>query len=104
LPRNPALLALLSRAELAAGQHDAALATFSDLVGIVPGDAQAHTNLAEAYLSKYTPDSPQWPAINEATEAVKLDPQNRTAKLVLARALTTHGRFDEAGKVVNELR
>jgi putative PEP-CTERM system TPR-repeat lipoprotein len=103
-PRNPAVLELVGRAELAAGQHDAALATFNELVGIAPDVAQAHTDLAEAYLAKYTPESPQWPAINEATEAVKLAPDDRNAKLVLARALTTHGRFDEASKVVAALK
>jgi len=103
-PQNPAVLDVVGRAELAAGQRDAALATFSDLVSIAPTAAQAHTDLAEAYLSKYTPDNPQWPAINEATEAVKLDPHDRAAKLVLARALTTHGRFEEASKVVDELK
>jgi len=102
-PQNPAVLDVVGRAELAAGQRDEALATFSDFVNIAPTAAQAHTDLAEAYLSKYTPNSPQWPAINEATEAVKLDPHDRVAKLVLARALTTHGRFEEASKVVDEL-
>src|SRR5207302_7509166 len=33
-PRNPALLDLVGRAQLAVGQRDAALATFSDLVNI----------------------------------------------------------------------
>jgi len=54
--------------------------------------------------TKYAPDAPQWPAINEATEAVSLDPHDRAAKLVLARTLTTHGRFEEASKVVNDLK
>jgi putative PEP-CTERM system TPR-repeat lipoprotein len=103
-PRNPAVLDVVGRAELAVGQRDAALSTFRDLVNIAPQAAFAHTGLAEAYLAQYTPDNPQWPAINEATEAVKLDPHDRAAKLVLARALTTHGRFDEASEVVDELK
>ena len=103
-PRNPAVLDVVGRAELAVGQRDAAVSTFRDLVNIAPEAARAHTDLAEAYLSKYTPDNPQWPAINEATEAVKLDPHDRAAKLVLARALTTHGRFEEASKVVDGLK
>lgn len=103
-PRNPALLDIVGRAQLALGQRDAALSTFRDLVNIAPEAAFAHTDLAEAYLAHYTPDNPQWPAINEATEAVKLDPRDKGAKLVLARALTVHGRFDEAGKVVDEIK
>ena len=103
-PRNPAVLDVVGRAELAVGQREAAVSTFLDLVNIAPEAAWAHTDLAEAYLSKYTPDNPQWPAISEAAEAVKLDPHDRAAKLVLARALTTHGRFEEASKLVDGLK
>ena len=103
-PRNPAVLDVVGRAELAVGQLDAAVSTFRDLVNIAPEAAWAHSDLAEAYLAQYTPDNPQWPAINEATEAVNLDPHDRAAKLVLARALTTHGRFEEASKVIDRLR
>jgi putative PEP-CTERM system TPR-repeat lipoprotein len=103
-PQNPALLDIVGRAELAAGQREEALTTFKDLVGIAHDAAWAHTDLAEAYLSKYTPDTPQWPAINEATEAVRLDPHDRAAKLVLARALIAHSRFAEASEVVDALR
>ena len=88
-PRNPAVLHFLGRAELAVGQRDAALSTFTTLVNLAPDAAQAHTDLAAAYLAHYTPESPQWQAINEATEAVRLDPHDIAAKLVLARALIT---------------
>jgi cellulose synthase operon protein C len=103
-PRNPALLDVIGHAELASGQREAALATFSNLVNIAPEAARAHSDLAEAYLSRFTPENPQWPAINEATEAVKLDPHDRTAQLVLSRALAAHGRFAEASKVVDGLK
>ncbi len=103
-PRNPAVLDVVGRAQLAVGHRDAAVSTFRDLVNIAPEAARAHTNLAEAYLAQYTSDNPQWAAISEATEAVKLDPRDRVAKLVLARALITHGRFEEARQVVDEIK
>lgn len=103
-PQNPGLLDIVGHAELALGQPDAALSTFHDLLDIVPGAATAHAGLAEAYLAKYTPGHPQWPAVNEAIEAVKLDPHDTAAKLILARALIAHGRFLEASKVVAELK
>lgn len=103
-PRNPVLLDIVGHARLALGDNDGALSTFRDLVQVAPESAVAHADLAEAYLAHYTPDSPQWPAINEATEAVRLDPQSREAKLILARALTTHGRFADARELVDQLQ
>ncbi|MGC2414041.1 MAG: XrtA/PEP-CTERM system TPR-repeat protein PrsT, partial [Stellaceae bacterium] len=103
-PRNPQLLDVVGHAELAVGQNDAALSTFTVLANIAPDAAWAHAGLAAAYLALYTPESPQWRAISEATEAVRLDPHDMAAKLVLARALTTHGRFEEASKVADELK
>lgn len=103
-PRDPALLDIIGRAQLALGQHDNALSTFRDLVAVAPQESRAHADLAEAYLAQYTPDHPQWPAINEAAEAVKLDPRDRSAKLVLGRALVTHDRFVEAHEVVTALK
>jgi putative PEP-CTERM system TPR-repeat lipoprotein len=103
-PRYPALLDIRGHAQLALGQRDAALSTFQDLVAVAPDSARAHSGLAEAYLAEFTPNNPQWPAINEAAEAVKLDPHDKSAKLVLARALTVHGRFAEASKVIEALK
>lgn len=103
-PENTALLDVVGRAQLALGLRDDALSTFRDLVRFAPRAAWAHDDLAEAYLAKYTPETPQWPAINEATEAVALDPRDQAAKLILARALITHGRLVEAQKVVDALK
>lgn len=103
-PRNPALLEVIGQAELAAGERDKALSTFTDLVQIAPKLAAAHASLAEAYLAKYTPDTPQWDAINEAVEATKLAPHDEAAKLLLARILVIHRRFAEAHDVVHTLK
>jgi len=75
-PRNPQLLDVIGHAELYIGQNDAALSTFTTLASIAPDAAWAHAGLAEAYLALYTPENPQWKAINEATEAVRLDPHD----------------------------
>jgi cellulose synthase operon protein C len=103
-PQNPAALEAVGRAQLALDQRDDAIATFRNLTAVASQAAWAHADLAEAYLSQYTPDSPQWQAINEAAEAVKLAPQDRAAKVVLARAQILHGRFAEAHKVVDPLK
>ena len=103
-PRNPALLEIVGTAQLALGQTDEALSTFKNLIDVAPDLASGHTGLAKVYLAQFRPDNPQWPAVNEAMQAVTLAPQDTEAKLVLARALAVHGRFAEAGDLVQELR
>ena len=92
-PRNPALLEIVGTAQLALGQTGEALSTFKNLIDVAPDLAAGHTGLAKAYLAQFTPDNPQWPAVNEAMQAVNLAPQDTEAKLLLARALALHGRF-----------
>lgn len=103
-PNDAALTEILGQAQLAIGEIDAAMSTFKDLVNAVPQATAGHIGLAESYLAKYTPANPEWSAINEATEAVALDPHDMGAKRVLARALIMHDRFDEASKVIDELK
>jgi putative PEP-CTERM system TPR-repeat lipoprotein len=104
LPRNPALLDIIGTAQLALGQIDEALSTFKSLIDMAPDLAAGHAGLAKTYLAQFRPDNPQWPAVNEAMQAVTLAPQDTGAKLLLARALALHGRFAEAGDLVQELR
>ena len=103
-PRNLALLDIAGTAQLELGQSDEALSTFKDLIDVAPDLASGHTGLAKVYLAQFTPDNPQWPAVNEATEAVSLAPQDTAAKLVLARALAVHGRVAQASELLQELR
>ena len=103
-PRNPALLDIAGNAQLALGQSSDALSTFKNLIDVAPDLASGHTGLAKAYLAQFTPDNPQWPAVNEAMQAVSLAPQDTAAKLVLARALALHGRFAQASELVQELQ
>jgi putative PEP-CTERM system TPR-repeat lipoprotein len=103
-PRDPIFLDVVGKAQLALGQRDDALSTFRNLVEIAPKAARAHTDLAEAYLAGYSADRPQWQAINEAIEAVKLAPEDKAARLLLARALVVHGRFGEAREAVEALK
>ncbi|MGE0260649.1 MAG: XrtA/PEP-CTERM system TPR-repeat protein PrsT [Alphaproteobacteria bacterium] len=103
-PRNPALLETAGNAQLALGESDNALSTFKNLVDIAPDLASAHIGLAKAYLALFTPDHPQWSAVNEAMQAVSLAPEDIDAKLVLARALALHGRFAQATDLIRELQ
>ncbi len=103
-PQNTALLEITGNAQLALGEAGDALSIFKNLVDIAPDLASGHTGLARAYLAQFTPDTPQWPAVNEATQAVSLAPEDTTAKLVLARALALHDRFAQASDLIRELQ
>ena len=71
---------------------------------MAPDLASGHIGLAKAYLAQFTPENPQWSAVNEAMQAVTLAPQDTAAKVVLARALALHGRFAQASELVQELQ
>ena len=103
-PQNPALLEIAGNAQLALGEAGDALSIFKNLIDIAPDLASGHIGLAKAYLAQFTPDNPQWPAVNEAMQAVSLAPEDATAKLVLARALALHGRFAQASDLIQELQ
>jgi Flp pilus assembly protein TadD len=103
-PRNRALLEIAGNAQLALELPSDALSSFKDLVDVAPDLASGHTGLAKAYLAQFTPENPQWPAVNEAMQAVSLAPQDTAAKLVLARALALHGRFAQANELVQDLQ
>lgn len=102
--QDPALVEIVGRAQLSLGRPSDALSTFKNLTDLQPESGWAHMELAEAYLAKRTPGNPQWPAISEADQAVKLDPTNDGAKVVLARAQISHGRFVEAQETVGALK
>jgi putative PEP-CTERM system TPR-repeat lipoprotein len=103
-PRDPTLLEIAGNAQLALDEADEALSTFKNLVDIAPELASGHVGLAKAYLTQFTPENPQWSAVNEATQAVTLAPEDTAAKLVLARALALHGRFAQASDLIRELQ
>ena len=103
-PQNAALLEIAGNAQLALGEAGDALSIFKNLVDVAPDLASGHIGLAKAYLTQFTPDNLQWSAVNEATEALSLAPENTAAKLVLARALALHGRFAQATDLIRELQ
>ena len=103
-PQNPALLEIAGDAHLALGEPGDALSMFKNLIDIAPDLASGHIGLARAYLAQFTPDNPQWPAVNEAMQAVSLAPEDTAAKLVLARALALHGRFAQASDLIREMQ
>jgi putative PEP-CTERM system TPR-repeat lipoprotein len=103
-PRNPALLDLAGNAQLALGEPGDALSTFKSLLDIAPDLPSGHIGAARAYLAQFRPDNPQWSAVNEATQAVSLAPDDASAKIVLARALALHGRVAQASDLIRELQ
>jgi putative PEP-CTERM system TPR-repeat lipoprotein len=104
-PRNEILLETIGRAQLALGQTADALATFQSWADAAPETGLAHRYLAEAYMAGRTSTaSPEWKAIVEAEEAVKLASQDKVAKLTLARALLTNERIVGAREIADQLK
>ena len=90
--------ALLDRADVK-GNVDAAVSAFVQAAKLDPKFALAHTGLAEAYRQKYVDTrDPIWAqqAIDEATNALGLDPDRAEVRYVLGLTLAGAGRLDEA--------
>jgi serine/threonine-protein kinase len=90
--------ALLERADVK-GNIDAAVSAFEQAAKLDPKFALAHTGLAEAYRQKYLDvRDPIWAqqAIDEATNALALDPNRAEVRYVLGLTLAGAGRLDEA--------
>jgi putative PEP-CTERM system TPR-repeat lipoprotein len=98
-PKDPALLEVAGQAQLALGNTDGALATFGKLAEALPQLGAGHRYLADAYLAAKNPDR----ALAEAQKATDVDPKDGRSKLTLARVLMAKGRYDEAGKLSDEL-
>ena len=90
--------ALLERADVK-GNVDAAVSAFEQAARLDAKFALAHTGLAEAYRQKYVlTRDPIWAqqAIEEATNALRLDPERAEVRYVLGLTLAGGGRLDEA--------
>ena len=90
--------ALLERADVR-GNVDAAVSAFEQAAKLDPKFALAHTGLAEAYRQRYLDvRDPIWAqqAIDEATNALALDPNRAEVRYVLGLTLAGAGRLDEA--------
>jgi putative PEP-CTERM system TPR-repeat lipoprotein len=91
-PQQPDLLDVVGQAQLEAGQVDAGVATFKQLVDAAPKSSIAHRKLAFAYGIAHDPEK----ALLEAQTALQLAPEDKAAKLSLGTALISAKNLDEA--------
>lgn len=100
LPRNPALLEAAGRARLALGRTGDAIANFKTLVEVVPNAAWPRVLLASAFAADGITES----AVTQANDALKIEPENVAAKLVLIHAYLATNKLDQARALVAEIK
>lgn len=95
--------ALLERVDVK-GNVDASISAFGSALRTDARFSLAHAGLSRAYRQKYfdTRDG-LWAqrAVDEATNALRLDPDRAEVRYVLALTLSTSGRLDEAVEELN---
>ncbi|MDH3459579.1 MAG: PEP-CTERM system TPR-repeat protein PrsT [Burkholderiaceae bacterium] len=79
LPDSPELLAALGRAQMAAGDLNQAISSFSKLAGMQPQSPQPHLSLADVYVARKDNDS----AIKSLKQALEITPDLLTAQQAL---------------------
>ena len=90
--RDAALLELIGRLEVAAGQVESALVTFGNLVDVRPDSAVAHFYLAEALERQGN-----WVGAEQTLRRVlEIDPGYVSARFAMARVLAAQGNLPEA--------
>ena len=93
-PTDPRARTYLGRAELAAGDADAAAEDFRKAAALSPGDADLQTLLGEALAA--SADGGAAPEAEAAfRRALAIDPKNLGARYLLARTQIAGGRRDE---------
>lgn len=96
-------VALLERKDVK-GTIEAAISSFGAALRADPRFALAHGGLGQAYRLKYIETrDPAWAqrAIEEAANALRLDPDRAEVRYVMALALSTSGRLTEAREELN---
>ena len=99
-PNNPALLAVVGQARLAAKRPQQAAEVLRILVGKQPQSADAHRLLAEAY--RQLGDQPSYKT--QLEKALALEPQQVNTKLQLASLAAQQGDKKTAVKLLGELK
>jgi len=94
------VLEVAGHAQFLAQKYDAALASFKSMADASPKSGAPHRHMAEVYAAMNNPDG----AINEANEAIRLDPADSSARFLLARVLAGTGKLDEATTQLGELK
>jgi putative PEP-CTERM system TPR-repeat lipoprotein len=99
-PRNPGVLKVLLRAQAAAGDLDGAIATLQTLIGISPPSAQLHYQLAQLHLKRKDAKA----AREHLEQAIRLQPDNPSAQMMLGRLEILEKNYAAAGTVASELQ
>jgi tetratricopeptide (TPR) repeat protein len=97
--RNPDKYVASGDKYFKAGRFDEAAIQYRNAVQINPKLAQAHYQLARAYLELKS----YQPACEELRETVALDPRNSEAQLQLATLLVAGKKYDESKRAVAEV-
>jgi tetratricopeptide (TPR) repeat protein len=82
-----------------AGKYKEAVIQFRNAIAIDPRFAEAHHQLANAYIRLHSPQQ----AYRELSTTVELDPRNADAQLQLAVFLIGMRRFDDAQKMAEQV-
>jgi putative PEP-CTERM system TPR-repeat lipoprotein len=98
-PKDPALLEVAGRAQLALKNYNAAIRDFQTLGEVQPESSPAHRFLAETlgYAGRYDE------AFTEARKALDLDPKDADAKVLLARLYLNQKSYEDAQKIADQL-
>ncbi|NML60364.1 PEP-CTERM system TPR-repeat protein PrsT [Massilia sp. RP-1-19] len=91
-PKNPEVLDMLGQAQLASGDREGALESYSKLTGLVPKSAPAQFRLASVHMAL---DNPAAAAAN-LKKALAIDPNYHEAQLAHAELKLRGGKPDEA--------
>ena len=99
-PRHPDVLNLLGEAQSASGEKDAAVATYSSLVSVVPNSPLAHYRLATAYFALENHAN----AGEALRKALKLKPDYVDAKAALALVEYRAEKYGESLKLAQQIQ
>lgn len=91
-PNSPELRQVLARLAEASGKYDIVVDQYTQLAALAPGSIPLQLSLAAAYNAKGDTAG----ALGVLEKAVNADPKSVQASLMLAQALVSAGRIDEA--------
>lgn len=99
-PGSPEALGLLGRTQLAAGEKENALVTYTRLTGLAPKSAPAHYGLAQAHEAMGDEKATR----AELTKAIEIQPDYIDALAVLSALETRAGRHTESLRFAREVQ
>ena len=100
LPRDPRLLELVARAQLALGQNAEAAKTLETLTEVRPELLEARLYAAQAQAAINQIDR----AIEHLDEALQIEPEHTRARMALSKLLIKKGQLERARKEIDILK